>query len=168
MMRGHRKFHGWCHNCGYWGHRKVDCKFIIQDQTEKANVTKEENSNDVSLINYDTMLQNYELNLQNLKDIWIADSGASSHMTNDISGLRNQEKINARIKVGSRAYVSSTIKGDLYGTAISKDRKETKIILQNVKYIPGLFCNLISLTTVLQKGFKLSGDQKGIYLKNQK
>ena len=34
-----------------------------------------------------------------------------------------------------------------------------------MKYIPDLFCNLISLTTVLQKGFKLSGDENGIYLK---
>ena len=118
MMRGYRKFHGRCHKCGYWDNRKVDCKFLKQDQTEKANVAKEENSDDVSLINYDTMLQNYELNLKNLKDIWIADSGASCRMTNNISGLRNQEKINTRIKVGSRAYVSSTIKGDLYVTAI--------------------------------------------------
>ena len=52
-------------------------------------------------------------------------------MKNDISGLRNQEKIDTKIKVGSGAYVSSTIKGDLYGTIISG--KETSIILQNVK-----------------------------------
>ena len=77
-------------------------------------MTKEENSNDVSLINYDTMLQNYKLSLsKNLKDIWIAESGLSSHMTNDFSGLRNHEKNDARIKVGSGAYVSSMIKGDL-------------------------------------------------------
>ena len=90
MMIGYRKFHGKCHNCGYWGHRKVDCKFLKQEQTKKANVAKEENSDDVSLINYDTMLQKYELILtKNLKDVWIIDSGASSHMTNDISELRN-------------------------------------------------------------------------------
>ena len=64
MMQGYRKFHGRCHNCGYWGHRKVDCKFLKQDQTEKANVAKEGNNNDVSLINYDTMLQNYKQNLK--------------------------------------------------------------------------------------------------------
>ena len=74
MMQGYRKFHGRCHNCGYLGHRKVDYKFLKQDQIEKVYVTKEENSNDVLLINYDTMLQNYKLNLKNLKGIWIADS----------------------------------------------------------------------------------------------
>ena len=102
-------------------------------------MVKDEISNDVSLINNDTMLQNYKLNLKNLIDIWIADSVVSSHMTNVISGLRNQEKINARIKVSSGAYVSSTIKGDLYGIAISKDGKETNTILQNVKYVPDAF-----------------------------
>ena len=40
-----------------------------------------------------------------------------------------------------------------------------KKILLNVEYESDLFCNLISLTTVLQKGFKLSGDKNGIYLK---
>ena len=55
-MQGYRKFHGRCHNCGYLGHRKVDYKFLKQDQIEKVYVTKEENSNDVLLINYDTML----------------------------------------------------------------------------------------------------------------
>ena len=85
--------------------------------------------------------------------------------TNDISGLRNQEKIDARIKVGSGAYVRSTIKSNLYSTAISEDGKETNIILQNIKYISDLFCNLISLTVVLQKGFKLSDGESGIYLK---
>ena len=86
-------------------------------------------------------------------------------MTNNISGLRNQEKINARIKVGRGAYVSSTIKGDLYGTAITEYGKETIIILQNVKYVPYLFCKLISLTNIVPKGFKLSGDGNGVHLK---
>ena len=63
----------------------------------------------------------------------MADSGASSHMTNDISGLRNQKKMNARIKIGSRAFASSFIKGDLYGTAISEDKKEANIILQKIR-----------------------------------
>ena len=80
LMRGYRKFHGRCHSCGYWGHRKVDCKFLKQDQTEKVNVAKEENRDDESLINDDTMLQNYELNLKNLKDIWIVHSGSSSRL----------------------------------------------------------------------------------------
>ena len=61
--------------------------------------------------------------------------------------------------------MSSTIKGDLYGTAILEDGKEINIILQNVKYTPDPFCNLISLTTVPQKGFKLSRDESGLYLK---
>ena len=80
LMRGYRKFHGRCHSCGYWGRRKVDFKFLKQDQTEKVNVAKEENRDDESLINDDTMLQNYELNLKNLKDIWIVHSGSSSRL----------------------------------------------------------------------------------------
>ena len=37
--------------------------------------------------------------------------------------------------------MSSTIKGNLYGTVILEDGKETNNILQNVKHIPDIFCN---------------------------
>ena len=39
---------------------------------------------------------------------------------------------------------------------------ETPIFLTNVKNVPQLFCNLISLTSVLNKGYKLTGNEKGI------
>ena len=39
---------------------------------------------------------------------------------------------------------------------------ETPIFLTNVKNVPQLFCNLISLTSVLNKGYKMTGNEKGI------
>ena len=42
------------------------------------------------------------------------------------------------------------------------DRTETPIFLTNVKYVPHFFCNLISLTSVLSEGYKLTGNEKGI------
>ena len=83
-------------------------------------MAKDKNRNDVSLIIYGTMLQNYKLSLpKDLKDIWIADSGASSYITNGISELRNQEHLNARIKI-IIGYVNFTIKKDMYGMVISE------------------------------------------------
>ena len=35
-------------------------------------------------------------------NIWIADSGALSHMTNDTSGLFYTRKIQSKVKIGSK------------------------------------------------------------------
>ena len=51
-------------------------------------------------------------------DVWIADSGASSQMTNTLQGMFNQRRISLKIKIGSREYVDANIIGDVSGTAI--------------------------------------------------
>ena len=58
------------------------------------------------------------------KDVWIADSGASSLMTNTLQGMCNQCKISSKVKIGSREYMDANIIGDMSGMAIQKD--ETK------------------------------------------
>ena len=56
----------------------------------------------VALINKIPVVENKNLSLNEIrKDIWIADSGASSHMTNDVSGLINHRKINLKVKIGN-------------------------------------------------------------------
>ena len=83
-------------------------------------------------------------------------------MTNDVSGLINQSKINSKVKIGSGEYVEAQVIGDLRGTVKQLDGTETPIFLTDVKYVPQLFCNLISLTSVLNKGYKMTGNEKGI------
>ena len=52
----------------------------------------------VALINEVPVMKNKELGLnENRKNIWIADSSASSHMTSDLRGLINQRKINLKV-----------------------------------------------------------------------
>ena len=98
-------------------------------------------------------------------NVWIADSGASSHMTNDERGLINTRKIQSKVKIGSRDYVEAELIGDLRGAAKQKNGKETLITMINIKYVPQLFCNLISLTSILSKGFTLDGNEKGMAIK---
>ena len=53
------------------------------------------------------------------------------------------------------------------GIAKQKDGKETPITLTNIKYVPQLFCNLISLSSVLDKGFKINenGNENGMTIR---
>ena len=75
----------------------------------------------VALINKMPVVENKKLGLNEIrKDIWIADSGASSYMTNDISGLINQRNINSKVKIGIRDYVEAQVIGDLSGTVKQK------------------------------------------------
>ena len=69
------------------------------------------------------------------------------------------KKIQSKVKIGSGDYT------DLRGITKQKNGKETPIIFTKVKYVPQLFCNLISLTSVLNKGFKLNRNQDGIAIR---
>ena len=93
-----------------------------------------------------------------LEDVWIADSEASSHMTNTLQGIYNQRRISSKVKIGSGEYVEANIIGDVLGIVIRKDGMKTDITLRDVKYVPCLFCKLISLTTTMNRGFKMTGD----------
>ena len=81
------------------------------------------------------------------EDVWIADSGASSHMTKTLQVTYNQHRTSLKVKIGSGEYVDANIIGDVSGIAIQQDGTRKDITLRNVKYVPRLFCKLISLTT---------------------
>ena len=55
------------------------------------------------------------------EDVWIADSGASCHMTKTLQGIYNQRRISLKVKIGSGEYVNANIIGDVSGIAIQKD-----------------------------------------------
>ena len=54
------------------------------------------------------------------KDVWIADLGASSHMTNTLQGMCNLCKISSKVKIDSGEYVDANVIGDVSGMAIQK------------------------------------------------
>ena len=69
-------------------------------------------------------------------------------MINNACRLINTRKIQSNVKGGSGDYVEAELIRDLRGIAKQKNGKETPITLTNVKYVPQLFYNLISLTSV--------------------
>ena len=73
---------------------------------------------------------------------WIIDSGASHHVTGIYSCLDNVERIpewSVRLPDGRR--VSATLSGSV--------RLSSSITLSNVLYVPGLHCNLLSVSCLL-------------------
>ena len=96
------------------------------------------------------------------EDVWIADSGATSYMTNTPQCMYYQHRISSKVKIGSGEHVDANIIGDVSGIAIQKDETRKDITLHDVKYAPCLFCKSISLPPTMNRGFKMTGNRDGI------
>ena len=127
---------------------------------ESANITREmKTDKDVALITDNPSGRETALLCTEIcKSTRIADSGASSHMTNTLQGMYNQCKISSKVKIGSREYVDANLIGDVSVIAIQEDGTKKDITICNVKYKSCLFCKSISLTTIMNKGFKMIGN----------
>ena len=95
---------------------------------------------------------------------WFGDSAASAHMCNDDTGMYNCKMINEEIKVGSGKAIVATKVGKLKVRIAQTNGQVAVVTLSNVKYVPGLWCNLFSLTAALDKGFNLGNQGRIITL----
>ena len=95
-------------------------------------------------------------------EMWIGDTGATSHMTNNDKGLTNVQVINERIKMGNGKFMIATKKGTLPCTIKQANRKNVNCALE-VKVIPEIWCNLFSITAAMKKG---SGRVHGFIMLN--
>ena len=92
------------------------------------------------------------------KELWIGDTGASTHMTNDLRGMFDYVRHNDKyIKVGNGNKIEIKLTGKKKCYYNNKE-----IVLHNVHYIPELKCNLFSILTSLSKGWKINN--KGVNL----
>ena len=101
-----------------------------------------------------------------LKDdeIWICDTGASSHSTNCITGASNQRDSGSASIGHAGQAVRATKTIDLSGTFVKKDgSRGLKATLTEVSYCADHNFNLLSLTRLLCQGWKIvNGDATGI------
>ena len=71
-------------------------------------------------------------------DIWIGDLGAISHITSSMEGLYNKKECKIPAQFGNKSKLYATKVGKFRGVAISKDGKNTPILLNEVKYVADL------------------------------
>ena len=98
------------------------------------------------------------------KSKWVADSGASSHMTDQLRLFSGPLTCIRRrtIKVGGgRLYA------DHCGTVIMRDKGGNSIRLSDVLYVDKLGVNLLSGKRMCEKGLRGSFDQNGLYMHDQ-
>lgn len=106
-------------------------------------------------------------------DRWIADSGATSHMTHSSDSLYNiQPTIGLQVRVGDGNCVDCLYKGSLN----IKNKQGKHITLRDVLYVPRIGINLLSIGKFQQSGFTSTFPGKRpdspnplfLFIKNQK
>ena len=110
--------------------------------------------------------RSFEMLYQN--DIWICDTGASSHSTNKKTGAENEKESRSASlgHAGEALEATSTI--DLPGQFMTKDGSSgLKASLTEVNYNDRHNFNLISLTRLLSRGWEIiKGNHTGITIRN--
>ena len=95
-------------------------------------------------------------------ELWLGDTGASCHMTNNLKGMSNLEKISTGIVFGNGQRLKAVYVGDKRGTVVQKDGTKKSILMKNVKYVPEMYCNLFSISAALKEGCTLEGSKNNL------
>ena len=89
-------------------------------------------------------------------EMWIGDTGATCHMKSSTEGMYEFEKCdNIKIDMANGSTSSVTYIGKYKGDVLCGDGKIKKIVMKDVKVVPGLMKNLFSLSTVMRYDWDL-------------
>ena len=139
----------YCHYCKKKGHTEPYC-YIKQNKDKQPQFQQ---GNDVLLIT-----KNVIKNTPTPYDqcYWIADSGATLHATNSLQGMFDLEPCKVNITVGDGKTIFSSQKGKKHLQVKQPNNNNTRVVLQEVHYVPDLMCNLFSLTCAMSNGAEIS------------
>ena len=89
-------------------------------------------------------------------------------MTNILVVMTELKEIGGSVRFGNNQSLEVKKIGKKKGKIVLKNKKEVSVRLNEVKYVPGLYCNLISITQLLNKDFVLAGTKNCIEIKKGK
>jgi len=150
-----------CYHCGKRGHLKRDCrKLKSEKQSENTHQTASASTaNSLSLMVASHISGNREQD-------WLADSGASHHMSMNRSWFCNFEPITENriaITVGNNNVVYAKGRGSVQVVA-HVGNKIFEHCLVNVLYVPEIRCNLFSLGSAADNGIEARMNKENLQL----
>ena len=92
------------------------------------------------------------------EDLWIGDSGASSHMMGSEEHVFNKKLITGSVRTANGAHMKMLCEGDISVDVITKNGDITSGTLR-VKVIPGMKQKLFSFTQAMMGGWTIHGGQ---------
>ena len=127
---------------------------------EKFKKTQDDHENPSKNDENDQALVSNEMTLSNIgSDIFIGDSAATSHMTNNKPGVYDLILIRGSVMIGNGESISCTHKGKLDVICKHKDGSTAKQTWE-VKIVPQLNHDLFSFTKATKEGWQMNGRWK--------
>ncbi|XP_053691472.1 uncharacterized protein LOC128739988 [Sabethes cyaneus] len=140
------------HFCKMQGHLKRNCRKFIASQ--KADGFKQENAKAKTARSNDEAIA--FIVGEKVAAVWVIDSGASVHMTGDKSFFSKLDEFPGgwiTLVNGEKTQIFGEGCGVLHG--VNENEESVKIGMNEVKFVPGLATNLISVGRLAQKNLKV-------------
>ena len=134
---------------------------MTSDTEEKADDESEtNNANDNNYLDSANMVTNLEtaMKIAEEEDLWIGDSGASSHMMGSEEHVFNKKLISGSVSTANGAHMKMLCEGDINVDVITKNGDVTSGTLR-VKVIPRMKQKLFSFTQAMLGGWTIQGGQ---------
>ena len=146
-----------CHECGKTGHLKKNCFQYLRKIENKANVVN--NNPDPEIV----LSADIDVNMCNINETWIIDSGASQHMTNNNKLFSKFVDLNHSIKVeiGDGRSLNASAIGNIDLKLAQANGGFIKCTLKNVLLVPELAHNLFSVSQCAKNGNVVSFNDDG-------
>jgi Reverse transcriptase (RNA-dependent DNA polymerase)/gag-polypeptide of LTR copia-type/Zinc knuckle len=170
------QFKGRCRKCGKVGHKKADCRsdktgvcfecgkegHFARDCPTKGNA----GNRNPPTAGTGMFVGMFECNQCSVppseKNMWLLDSGASTHVVTSAEGLLYPSSSNESVRVGNGAALRATKQGTLQ----LKNKEGNLIQLEDVQVVPGFIKNIISLGKLSRSGNKISFSDTKLVIKN--
>ena len=147
-----------CYLCGEAGHFWKDCpKNVHQNLSKSKHKGKSaclisegesysDSESDKKVFGVSSQFHN--------PNVWIVNSGASSHMTQRKKLLINYEEFEKpqKVSMGDGHMVEASRKGDIQFTMTLDNDKPNRVTMRDTLYVPKLTCSLFSVRATVMKG----------------
>ncbi len=120
----------------------------------------------MAAINNDMILIANNVTQKINKHKWIADSGATTHITDSLEGMFEMTDQEMTISVGDGRKLKANNIGNLWGKAFDLEEQMKKVTPTHVSYVSRLMVSLFSIIASMATGLYVLGSKKGINLTN--
>ena len=139
-----------------------DSEDKMTSETEETydNESETNNTNVNNYLESANMAMNLEsaMKIAEEKELWIGDSGASSHMIGSEEHVFNKQLISGSIRTANSAHMKMLCEGDINVDVITKTGDVTSGTLR-VKVIPGMKQKTFRFTQAILGGWTVQGGQ---------